>query len=209
MKHLVIIGGGGMGRAVYCMAKESLGFLTDFDIKGFLDDNIHSMDGFDGYPPILDTISDYAIESDDIFVCSIGDVNIKHKICEGLKSKGAKFYTLVNSTARIHQNVILGDGCIIGAFATVGADASVGENCLIQSFASIGHDCKIGNYVRMDTRSMCVGGVIVEDLASIFTMAVCSHNVVVGRNARVSALSFVIRKVKPGTTVFGNPAKLL
>ena len=198
-----------MGRAVYCMAEESVGYKIDFDIKGFLDDDIHSLDGFNGYKPVLNTISDYEIQTDDVFVCSIGNVNTKIRICEMLKQKGAQFYTIINQTARIHKNVSIGDGCIIGAYATIGADAQVGENCLIQSFASVGHDCKIGNYVRMDTRSMCVGGVVVEDNVSIFTMAVCSHRVVVGKGAHVAALSFVVRKVKPGVTVIGNPAKEL
>ena len=56
MKHLIIIGGGGMGRSVYSMAEDSIGFGTEFDIKGFLDDNLNSMDGFQDYKPVIGTI---------------------------------------------------------------------------------------------------------------------------------------------------------
>ena len=38
------------------------------------------------------------------------------------------------------------------------------------------------------------------------TGAVVTHKVVVGEDAVVAACSFVIKKVKPGTTVCGNPA---
>lgn len=34
MKNLIIIAAGGMGRTLYDMARESLGFATEFVIKG-------------------------------------------------------------------------------------------------------------------------------------------------------------------------------
>lgn len=40
MKKLVIIGAGGMGRTLYNIATESLGYGTDFTIKGFIDDDL-------------------------------------------------------------------------------------------------------------------------------------------------------------------------
>ena len=60
-----------MGRVMYDMARESLGYGTEYDIKGYIDDNIHSLDGFTGYPPILSTIANYIPQADEIFICSI------------------------------------------------------------------------------------------------------------------------------------------
>jgi len=209
MKKLVIIGAGGMGRSVYCIAKGCIGYGTEFVVKGFIDDDLSQLDNFEGYPPMLGTIDDYVIEEDDVFVCSIGDTKTKKIICEKLKARGAKFQTLIHKTAIVRQNAKIGDGCIIADFASVGADCTIGENSLVQTFAIAAHDCKIGNYVRIDTHATCVGGVVIEDTATIHTSAVVSHNVVVGEGATVAALSFVIKKVKPGITVYGNPAKTL
>lgn len=209
MKQLIIIGAGGMGRSMYCIAQDCRGYGSEFIIKGFIDDNLHSMDGFDGYPPVLSPINDYPIEDDDFFYCSIGNAETKREICESLKQKGARFLSLIHNASVVRQNTVIGDGTFIAGFATVGADVTIGENVLIQSYSVVGHDCKIGNYVRIDTHCVCVGGVVVEDEAMIHTAAVVSHKVVVGKGAHVAACSFVIRKVKPGTTVFGNPAKLL
>ena len=80
---------------------------------------------------------------------------------------------------------------------------------LIQSYTVIGHDARIGNWNRIDTHVTCVGGTVVEDEVNIHTSAVISHKVVVESGAHVGALSFVIRRVKAGTTVMGNPAKKL
>ena len=209
MKHLVIIGAGGMGRDVYWSARGCYGYGEEFDIKGFIDDDLTSQDGYEGYPPLLGTIDGYQIEEDDVFNCSMGNVQTKAKICERLKEKGAIFYTLINKTAVVHEHTTLGAGCYVGEFALIGTEATIGEGCLIQAYSIIGHDCKIGDYVRIDTHSVIIGGVEIKSRATVHTAAVVSHKVVVGEDATVAACSFVIRKVKNGTTVAGNPAKLL
>ena len=209
MKHLIIVGAGGMGRDIYWSAKTCIGYGEEFDIKGFIDDDLSSQEGYKDYPPLLGTIDDYVIEEDDVFNCSMGNVQTKARICEKLKSRGAEFYTLINKTAVVHECTTLGDGCYIGEFALVGTEATIGENCLIQAYSIIGHDCIIGDYVRIDTHSVIIGGVEIRSRATVHTAAVVSHKVIVGEDATVAACSFVIRKVKPGVTVMGNPAKTL
>lgn len=209
MKHLVIIGGGGFGRSVYCIAKNSKGYLVDFDIKGFLDDNMSSLDGFDGYPPLLDTIDAYRPKVDDVFVCSIGDAATKEIVCEKFAKKGVTFYTLIHKTATIYETARLGRGCIITEYTCIGADCIVGDHSLIQSYAVIGHDCKIGDYARIDTHVTCVGGTVICKGATIHTGSVINHKVTVSEHSTVGALSFVVRNVKSGTTVCGNPARRL
>lgn len=66
-----------------------------------------ALQGFDGYKPVLSTISDYKIKDEDVFVCSIGEVQTKIKICEDLKSRGAKFFTLIHKNASVgHKSII-------------------------------------------------------------------------------------------------------
>lgn len=55
----------------------------------------------------------------------------------------------------------------------------------------------------------CVGGIQIGNETTIHTSAVINHKVIVEDNVHVGACSFVIRRVKAGTTVFGNPAKKL
>lgn len=196
-----------MGRCTYCIAEQSVGFGTEFQIKGFLDDNTHALDGFKGYKPVLASISDYIIEPDDVFVCSIGEVQTKYKICERLKAKGAIFYTLIHKDALIGKNTKIGQGTIIDEGAHIDPDVVIGSDCLIQAKAIIGHDGIIGNYVRIDTLCSLVGGTIIKDRATIYTHSMIGHNVTVGEDSIVGACSFVIKNVKPGISVFGVPAK--
>jgi len=208
MKNLIIIGAGGMGRTVYGIAIESIGYGTEFVVKGFIDDDIHSLDGFKDYPQILGTISDYEPQENDVFISSIGGES--RMICIDLIcSKGGEFINIIHTTARVRKNVKLGVGNVICAYAVIGADCIIGDFNLFQNFAVIGHDVKMGNHNRIDTHVTCVGGVIICNETSIHTSAIINHGVVVEDGAHVGAGSFVIRKVKAGTTVFGNPAKRL
>lgn len=209
MKHLVIIGAGGMGRSLYNIALGCQGYGTEFTIKGFLDDNIHQLDMYNGYPPILDTISNYVIQKDDVFTCSIGEVQTKEKLCSGIISRGGEFITLIHNQARVCGNVSLGKGCIVAPFCLVDCDTVIGDMCLLQSDAVIGHDCTVGKYTRIDTHVTLVAGTKIGSRVIIHTSAVINHKVVVEDDAIVGACSFVIRKVKSGTTVVGNPAKRL
>ena len=208
MKQLVIIGAGGMGRTFYDMARESLGFGKEYVIKGFIDDNTAALDGFDNYPPMLGTIAGYQPAEDEVFVCSIGGA-ARRKCMEEIIANGGLFLTMIHKTVRLGTNVEIGEGTVIGAFTTIGADAKVGKCNLIQSYTVIGHDSRIGDFNRIDTHVTLVGGTIVEDETDIHTGAMISHKVVVESNSRVAACSFVIRRVKSGTTVMGNPAKKL
>ncbi len=208
MKNLIIIGAGGMGRTIYSNALESVGYGEKFVVKGFIDDNLAALDAFENYPPIVGTIRDYQPQPDDVFVSSIGGAS-RRACMEEIIRRGGEFMELVHETARIYQNAKLGKGNFIGAFSVIGNDAVVGDYNMIQSYTVIGHDAHIGNWNRIDTHVTCVGGIVIEDEVKIHTGAVISHNVTVGTGAHVGALSFVIRKVKPGTTVCGNPAKKL
>ena len=208
MKNLIIIGAGGMGRTMYSNALESIGYGEKFVIKGFIDDNLEALDGFPNYPPVIGTIRDYQPQQDDVFVSSIGGAS-RRSCMEEIIRRGGEFLDLIHQTARLLANVKLGKGNFIGAYTVIGNDAVVGDYNMIQSYTIIGHDTKVGNYNRIDTHVTCVGGTVIEDDVNIHTSAVISHGVVIETGAHVGALSFVIKKVKAGTTVMGNPAKKL
>ena len=208
MKQLIIIGAGGMGRTMYSNALESIGYGEKFVVKGFVDDNLEALDGFPNYPPVIGTIRNYQPQQDDVFVSSIG--GISRKACmEEIIRRGGEFIELIHQTARLLANVKLGKGNFIGAYTVIGNDVVIGDYNMIQSYTIIGHDARIGDFNRIDTRVTCVGGIVIGNEVNIHTSAVISHNVKVENKSRVAALSFVIKDVKSGTTVIGNPAKRL
>lgn len=207
MKNLIILGAGGFARDVYNFALNSKGYNEKFIVKGFLDLNEHSLDNFDGYPPILGSEYDYTPEVNDIFITAIGDNQLRKKIVDIVESKGGLFLSLIHNTALVHTNAKIGNGCLIQPNTVIGADTAIGDHTYIQNGTILGHDAKVGSFCRIDCNVMFVGGTSCEDYVTVHTGAVINHKVCIGNNAVVGACSFVIRKVKAETTVFGNPAK--
>lgn len=207
MKNLIIIGAGGMGREVYNLATQCKGFGTEYLIKGFIDDNPLALNNFDSYPPICGTISDYVIDDSDIFTCSIGNVQLKRKCIELILNKRGRFISLIHPTSLINFSSRIGNGSLIFPYAQVGSAAIIGDYSLVQSYAGIGHDVMIGDFARIDVQVLCVGGVKIGNNVTIHSGAIINHRVVIEDNAVIGATSFVIKKVKQGTTVFGNPAR--
>ena len=197
-----------MGRTMYSNALESVGYGEKFVVKGFIDDNLHALDDYPNYPSVIGTIKDYQPQPDDVFISSIGGT-VRRPCMEEIISRGGEFMELIHQTARILTNAKLGKGNFVGAYTVIGNDAVVGDYNMIQSYTVIGHDARIGSWNRIDTHVTIVGSVVVEDEVNIHTSAVISHKVLVESGANVGALSFVIRRVKAGTTVMGNPAKKL
>ena len=209
MKHLVIIGAGELGRELYWHAHESIGFNTKFDIKGYIDD--------DYYPeseryvnlqlPLLSSIDNYIIEKDDVFICAVGTVNGREATVEKIKAKGGEFLTIINRTSLIQGNVHIGEGVFIGPYTVIGDSVTINDHVMLNTHSSIGHDAVLGEYTcvmsYVDITGCCQIGRKVF-LASGCHMTPSSK---IGEGAYVGIGSVVLRRVKPNTKVFGNPAK--
>ena len=207
MKNLIIIGASGYGREVYNTAVESIGFKEEFEIKGFLDDNLNALDGFKGYPPIIGTIKDYQPMTNDVFVCAMGNVMTRKRVSEMILERGGEFYTLIHKTAYISMNVTLGKGCMILAGARLHCDVTIGDYVIIQPFAIIGHDCVVGSWSLINTYSDLGGGSKLGEGVTLQINSFVMPLAVVGDYATIGAGSVTIRRVKAGQTVFGVPAK--
>ena len=209
MKNLLIIGARGWGREVYNLLPDCIGYQTQFDVKGFLDDKTDALDGMPGYPPIIDSVEHYEPDTNDVFICALGDVKWKKYYSEMVLQKGGEFINLIHSTAKISRNTKIGFGCIITENVLISCEITIGNCVTFQAFATLGHDVRIGDYCHLGCRSFMGGYSELGNMTTIQTGSIILPHVKVGDNCTVGAGSVVIRKVKEGNTVFGNPAKRL
>lgn len=211
MKHLIICGTGAFARELYWHAKESFGYGTEWDLKGYLDGHVPMSDSeYDKLQlPVLGGYSDYEPEEDDVFTCGIGSPDKRKEMIDTVSNNGGHFINVIHKTAIIQGSAKLGIGVILCPFTYVFDNVFIEDYVLFNVASGAGHDAKVGKYsCLMGHVELC--GFVEVGKESFFGSGSCVlPSGKVGDNAFVGAGSVVLRKVKTGTKVFGNPAKVV
>ena len=208
MKDLVIIGAGGFGRTVYWQCDADYGNGRDWTIKGFLDDRKGILDGFSVPKPVLASPFDYEPAPNDIFLCALGEPQMRRKYAAPLLARGVEFINLRTEVA-YPASAHLGHGIIFERKVQVGSDAHIGDFVTVLSMSVIGHDVTIGDYVEIGSFTFIGARARVGNDVQIHPHSCILPGVSVGDRAVVGAGSVVIHNVPADTTVFGNPAKVV
>jgi sugar O-acyltransferase (sialic acid O-acetyltransferase NeuD family) len=207
MKDLYIVGAGGFGREVY-------GWLLDGDdtsdcqFQGFLDDNPEALKGLDYEKGVVAPVQGFRVKPSHLFVCGIGEVSTKIKLCKPLLKQGASFLTVVHPTVVTGKNVRLGQGIVLCPGVVLTCDIEVGDMTMINCCSSVGHDATIGDWCTISAHCDLTGH---TKLGSGVFMGSGSRVIPgksVGDGAVVGAGSVVIQSVAAEHKVFGNPARV-
>lgn len=207
MRKLLIVGARGFGRVVYDLAMECIKAGLNIQVKGFLDDDNHVLEGYQNYPPILSSVEDYIIDKDDVFICALGNPKYKKEYAELVARKGGHFISLVHPTVSLGRNAKLGEGCIVCLNANIGQDVEIGNFVTLDGYASIGHDTSVGNYSHIGAYAFAAGYVRIGESVVVHPGAKIVPHKKIGNGVTIGVGSIVISNVREGNTVFGNPAK--
>jgi sugar O-acyltransferase (sialic acid O-acetyltransferase NeuD family) len=207
MKQLIIIGARGFGREVFSLAKRSVGYNQEFVIKGFLDDKLDALSGFHNYPPILSSVEGYDIQSSDVFICALGSIKWKKIYSEIILSRGGIFINLIDKSVVLNDNILIGKGCIFCDHVIISNDTIIRDFVTIHPFSNFGHDIYIGNYTHIGAHCFVGGYTTVDDEVIIHVKSTILDRIKIEKNAIIGAGSVVVKNVRSGITVFGNPAR--
>ena len=176
---------------------------------GFIDDNVHALDGFDIQYKILGTISEWQPGKDEQYVLAIAAPQIKERIVPILKNRGAKFATIIPPTSSIGARSKLGEGVVMYGEVGISVDVTVGDFVLFNALNGIGHDVTIGDYCTFGPKVCISGGTKIGRCVNVGALASTFPGVEVGDYATIGMNSAAIRRVKANTTVMGVPAKAI
>jgi sugar O-acyltransferase (sialic acid O-acetyltransferase NeuD family) len=207
-KRLLIIGAGAFGREVLGWAQHAEP-TSDWTIGGFLNSDPNSLDGFGIEKEIFGNPDEYVPQPNDVFVCAIGDPQVKLRICRGSEQRGGQFISLVHPTSVIGPNCKLGEGAILCPQTVLTTNVTLGRYVTLNVGSTIGHDVVVGDGCTLSGHCDLTGGVQLGKGVFFGSHAVVLPGGRVGDFATVGAGSVVLRKVRPHTTVMGVPAKLL
>lgn len=208
MKHLIIIGVGGFAREVFWHARDSVGYGTDWDIKGFLDGDVKlTAEEYEKLSaPLLGDVDSYVIEPDDCFICAIGSPKVKEKLTQRILARGGEFINIIHNSAIVHPTVKMGVGNIICPRVHIHDHARIGSYVTFNGRSGAGHDAEVGDYSSVMSSVDITGYVIVGKRTFWGTGAKAVPHSRIDDDATIGVASVVFRRVKAGVKVFGNPA---
>ena len=208
MKDLIIVGASGFGRELVQWIEDINKETPQWNILGFIDDNPDALQGCRCDYKIIGSIKEWEPKEDEYFACALAFPEVKCKVVTMLKEKGAKFATLIHPTALINKYAEIGEGVVVTPRSNINADAKVGDFVSILG-SGIGHDATVGNWSTLSGRCSINGHVTIGEKVYVACGVSIAPSKKIGDGATVGIGSVVIKNVKAGTTVFGNPAKKL
>lgn len=208
MKKILIVGAGGFGCELLQWIKDINKKNPTWDILGFLDDNIHALDGVRTDIKIVGTIKDWQPKEGEEFALALGSPKLKRKIVGIMKAKGAKFATIIHPTALLNPFASYGEGFIMFPYSKLSCNSTVGDFVTLLS-TPIGHDNEIGEYTVISGGCNIVRNVKIGKDVFLAAGVCIAQDVVIGDGAYLGLGSVVLKDVKPGAKMFGNPARVV
>ncbi len=206
MEKIIIIGAGGFGRELLLWIKDINAVKPTWEIAGFIDDDIYALDNVECDYGIIGTLKDWEPREDEVFALAIADPHTKGKIANMMKSKGARFATVIHPTAIIAPFSHYGEGFIMFPYSKLSCNSNAGDFVTLLS-SPIGHDTKIGDYTTISGNCNVVRNVEIGKYVFLAAGVCIAQNIHVGDNAYLGLGSVVLKDVPEGVKVFGNPAR--
>ncbi|CAK7063287.1 NeuD/PglB/VioB family sugar acetyltransferase [Tissierella sp.] len=210
MKDLIIIGAGKFGRELLSYAIDIVeAGGCEWRIKGFINDDLHSLDQYNIEYPILGPIAGHTIQENAVYICAIGDSEARLSLGKEFQKKGAEFINFIHPTVRIRERVKMGVGNIFCPCAGMSTDVTIGDFVLFNSYAIVAHDCIIGSGCTLSGGCEITGNCTLGEGVFLGTKSVIVPDRKIGDYAKISAGAIVFTNVKPGKIMIGNPAMVL
>ena len=206
-KNLIIIGAGQLGVLISKIIKKTY----KFKIVGFIDNDLKKKGKkINGIRVIgNDKILKKKKEKLNI-VIAVGNIKKRIEIKKKFKKKNFLFPKIIASSAKIDENVKIGNGTVITNHTMILNNTKIGEFCII------GSGNKILHHVNISNNCIIGGGTVIGSNAKIkenvfvgVGSVLASRRIIIGKNSFICSGSAVFKSMKAGSKAIGNPARII
>jgi sugar O-acyltransferase (sialic acid O-acetyltransferase NeuD family) len=191
---------------------EAINRLHDtWEVFGILDDSRPRGSEFEGHK-ILGGVREAGQYVGKQFVNAIGSdksFRKKSEIIAQTNLPPERFATLVHPSSSVSSRAKIGPGSCINPGVVLAGGVNIGAHVWLGSGCVIGHDTVIEDYSLIAPRAVISGFAVVGPSAYVGGGASVRQRVNIGEKALVGLGAVVIGDVAAGTTVVGNPARVL
>lgn len=208
MKNLYIIGAGGLGRELYSWITLEEKLTKEYNIVGFIDDNLNKLDGFSHYPPIVGTLKGFKFNTEtDYAILSIASSEVKERIIRDNEDK-VNFISYISEKAIVTANSKIGKGVVVTPGVIISCDTILEDYVFLNLGTQVGHDVQIGKYTSLMANVVVGGETIIGNSCFIGSSSTIIPRIKIADKTTLGMSSSLIRSVrKLGLTYYGNPAR--
>ena len=185
-----------------------MGYLDEWDLKGFLDGDV-KLDAkeYEKLPlPLLGDIQNYEVQHDDVFVCAIADCAARERLTGIMEQKSAEFINLIHRTALISPIGVIGIGAIVTAYCVIPPNYRIGNYIIMNTSAGLAHDVQVGDCCSFMAYSGIMGYGTAGNRVYMASGAKALPHAILEDDAYIGVNSVVFKRAKRGQKLFGNPA---
>ena len=143
------------------------------------------------------------------FVPGVGDRSLRRRLAQAVLDRSGKLLPVRHSSSVVAADVVIGDGAVLLAGTVVNPGVSIGGFVVMNTGATVDHDCTLEDGAEVGPGAHLAGSVVCREDAFVGIGACVVQGLEIGAGATVGAGAVVLNDVAPGTTVVGNPARLL
>ncbi len=206
--RVLIIGAGGWGREVLSQMQGDPDCGKAWTVVGFLDSRPHLLDGLGIDVPIVGDPTTHVKAEGEAYVCAVGDPRARQRYAQPLLDQGGLFFPILTNAYMGPRNHI-GQGVFLSPRVQLSTDIWLGDFANVHSNTILGHDVRVGRYAQIGALTFVGGGARIGDFATVHPHSTILPGIEVGEGATVGAGSVVVKNVPAGSTVFGNPARVI
>ncbi|MCI8550422.1 MAG: acetyltransferase [Lachnospiraceae bacterium] len=210
MKKIIMIGCGGHAKSMLD-AIESEG---EYEVVGFIGKDMPAEFSYRGYK-IIGTDADMkrfymdGIRHACIGIGYLGKGDARKKLYDSLKKIGFLLPPVIDATAVVARDVLIGEGSFVGKNAVINSAAVVGKMAIVNTGAIVEHDCVVGDFSHVAVSAVLCGGVEVGKGCFIGANAVARQGIKTGDFSIVGAGAVVVGDIPANVTVVGIPAAIV
>lgn len=196
-EKILLVGSGGHAKTLV----DTIERLETYEVAGFVGPGEVGAALYRGYRLLghdeaLPTLFMQGIHAAALGMGFMGRSSVRNRLYAQLSQIGYTLPVLVDPTAVVAADAVLGVGTYVGRHAVINADAQIGHACIINTGSIVEHECRIGAFSHVAVGAVLCGQVQVGSECLIGANATVIQGLHIGDGCIIGAGTVVTKGIE-------------